>query len=67
MATPFTWLEEFTPVENWIGSGNSEENLQRLLSPHFDLEKTKELPFIIREHRRKFQFSVSLGTRWKRV
>ena len=67
LATPFTWLEEFTPVENWIGSGNSEENLQRLLSPHFVLEKTKELPFIIREHRRKFQFSVSLGTRWKRV
>jgi len=67
LATPFTWLEEFTPVENWIGSGNSKEKLQEKLNPNFVLEESKDLPFVIREHRRKFQFSVSLGTRWRRV
>ena len=67
LATPFTWLEEFTPVENWIGSGNSKEKLQEKLNPNFVLEESKDLPFVIREHRRKFQFSISLGTRWRRV
>ncbi len=67
LATPFTWLEKFTPRENWLGSGDSEEALTRALSPFFELEKRKELPFVIREHRRKFQFSVSLGLRWRRL
>lgn len=67
LATPFTWLEEFTPREKWLGSGNSEEGLTQILSSFFELEERKELPFVIREHRRKFQFSVSLGTRWRRL
>ena len=67
LSTPFTWLEKFTPRENWLGSGDSEEALTRALSPFFAKEKRKELPFVIREHRRKFQFSVSLGTRWRRL
>ena len=67
LATPFTWLEEFTPRENWIGSGNSEEKLAELLHPYFKLERKVELPFLIREHRRKYQYSVSFGSRWRRV
>jgi len=67
LSTPFTWLEGFTPRENWLGSGDSEEALTRVLSPFFEREERKELPFVIREHRRKFQFSVSLGTRWRRL
>ncbi len=67
LATPFTWLEEYTPRSKWLGSGDSEKKLAEYLSPFFELEKTAELPFIIREHRRKFQFSVSLGTRWRRI
>jgi putative 4-mercaptohistidine N1-methyltranferase len=66
LATPFTWLSEYTPRENWIGSGDSEEKLKDMLSPYFDLEKKVELPFVIREHKRKYQYSVSLGTRWRR-
>ena len=67
LATPFTWLEEFTARGNWLGSGDSEEELSRILSPDFELEEKRELPFVIREHRRKFQYSVSLGTRWRRL
>jgi SAM-dependent methyltransferase len=67
LATPFTWLEEFTPKDKWVGNGNSAQALEEALSPHFKLEKSVDLPFVIREHRRKFQFSVSLGTRWRRV
>ncbi len=67
LATPFTWLEEYTPKENWIGCGNSEESLKEILKTNFELEKKVEIPFVIREHRRKFQYSVSLGTRWRRI
>lgn len=67
LATPFTWLKEYTPREKWIGSGDSEQKLVEILKPYFELEKKIELPFVIREHRRKFQYSVSLGTRWRRV
>ena len=67
LATPFTWLEEFTSKENWLGSGDSEEELSRILSSDFVLEEKREMPFVIREHRRKFQYSVSLGMRWRRL
>jgi putative 4-mercaptohistidine N1-methyltranferase len=69
LTTPFTWLEEFTPAAKWIGgTGESEsaDELKRLLDPAFELRLSKELPFLIREHARKFQWSVAWGTRWVR-
>jgi len=70
LSTPFSWLPEFTPEENWLGgtegAGPSGEVLANLLRPAFTLEFTKELPFLIREHSRKFQYGISLGTRWRR-
>ncbi len=70
LATPFSWLEEFTPAENWLGgkpeTDSSFEILRRMLDSHFELETTKDLPFLIREHSRKFQYGISLGSRWRR-
>ncbi len=66
ITTPFTWLEEFTPRENWIDDPDSAVELKRVLGKDFDLEFEKNLPFLIREHRRKFQYSVALGMRWRR-
>lgn len=69
LTTPFTWLEEFTPPDRWIGGHpgrGSAAELERLLSPHFELKFAKDLPFLIREHARKFQWSVAWGTRWVR-
>jgi len=31
------------------------------------LEIEIDLPFLIREHERKFQYGVSYGTRWRRL
>jgi putative 4-mercaptohistidine N1-methyltranferase len=67
LATPFTWLEEYTPRNNWVGSGDSKEKLVEKLSPWFQLEYEEDLPFLIREHRRKYQYSISWGTRWRRL
>ena len=69
LTTPFTWLAEFTPREKWIGGTEeleSTDELTQLLEPHFELKLSKELPFLIREHARKYQWSVAWGTRWVR-
>lgn len=70
LATPFSWLPEYTAPDHWIGgrpdTGPSWEVLQGILEPNFELQLTKDMPFLIREHRRKFQYGVSLGSRWIR-
>ena len=65
LTTPCTWLADFTPPENWP-AGSTRDWLKARLSPHFDLELETDLPFLIREHARKYQWSVALGMRWVR-
>jgi putative 4-mercaptohistidine N1-methyltranferase len=65
LTTPCTWLEEFTPQAQWP-HGSTFEWLQKQLSRDFTLAERRDLPFLIREHARKFQWSVALGTRWVR-
>ena len=65
LATPCTWLEEFTPPENWPVAGTLEW-LQQSLTPAFNLLRCAEEPFLIRETARKFQWTTSLVTVWQR-
>lgn len=65
LTTPCTWLEEFTPRGRWP-QGSTREWLQSELGQAFTLEHSADLPFLIREHARKYQWSVALGTRWRR-
>ena len=39
LATPFTWLNEFTPREKWLGSVDFEEKLKHLLESQFRFGK----------------------------
>ena len=73
IASPFTWLEEYTPLENWLGgfqhNGQRVESfaaLQSILAPEFEFVRDFDVPFLIREHERKFQWSVSHAGRWRR-
>jgi len=66
LATPCTWLEEYTPAENWP-SGSTFDWLVSRLTPDFTLTKKTEEPFLIRETARKFQWTRSLVTVWKRT
>ncbi|WP_018969357.1 putative 4-mercaptohistidine N1-methyltransferase [Rubritalea marina] len=65
LATPFSWLEQYTPKEKWP-QGDSWEWLQQQLEPHFELVRDSDEPFIIREHGRKFQLGVSKVSLWKK-
>ncbi len=68
ITTPFTWLEEYTPSENWLGDGaqDSFAGLREALDPEFGLQACWDMPFLIREHSRKFQYSVAQASRWLR-
>ena len=65
LATPCTWLEEFTPPENWPVAGTFDW-LQTSLAPAFSLVLVTDEPFLIRETARKFQWTTSLVTVWRR-
>jgi 5-histidylcysteine sulfoxide synthase/putative 4-mercaptohistidine N1-methyltranferase len=75
IASPYTWLAEHTPREEWIGGfkrdGESVTTLDGLkahLAPHFRLiQEPLEVPFVIRETRRKFQHTQSEVTVWERL
>jgi len=66
LTTPFTWLEEFTPQERWISGEDCASALKQILNPFFELEYEKNMPFLLREHKRKFQYTMALGMRWRR-
>ncbi len=70
LTTPFTWSEEYTPRARWIGGISptlrSEQELTRRLEGKFRLHRRRDLPFLIREHERKYQLGIALGTCWIR-
>jgi putative 4-mercaptohistidine N1-methyltranferase len=65
LATPCTWLEEFTPPENWP-PGTTFDWLKSSLEPDFQLLRSSEEPFLIRETARKFQWTFSQVSVWRR-
>lgn len=72
IASPYTWLEEHTKKENWVGGIKKDgekvttlDGLKIALSEHFDLIKApQQVPFVIRETSRKFQHTLSDVTLW---
>ncbi len=73
ITSPYTWLEEFTPRKHWLGGierhgkpTRTLDSLKLILKRDFSLVVRKDLPFLIREHARKFQWGVAEATVWKR-
>lgn len=76
LTSPYTWLEEFTPRENWIGGFKADtgenyttlEGLSERLAPEFEMvESPLDIPFVIRETGRKFQHTLSQMSVWEKV
>jgi hypothetical protein len=77
MVTPFTWLEEFTPKSKWLGGFHdpvsqeplySKDNLKMIMeSLGFEKVHEEQMPLVIREHRRKYQYIISEATGWRRT
>lgn len=73
ISSPYTWLEEYTKKEEWLGGYYREgepvrtlERLGEILSPHFRMKGAPhDVPFVIRETGRKFQHSIAELTIWE--
>ena len=68
ITSPYTWLEEYTPREKWLDGGErgTLATVKEILAPAFDFRCAFDLPFLIREHRRKYQWSVAEASVWRR-
>ncbi len=74
LLSPYTWLAEFTPRDKWLGGRKVDgENVTTLaalraaLAGAFEPEgEPVDVPFVIRETRRKHQHTVSQLTAWRR-
>lgn len=70
IGSPQTWDEEYTPRANWLGAqphtGDPLDVLTTILSRTFELRVVRNVPFLIREHARKYQWSVAQVTVWRR-
>jgi putative 4-mercaptohistidine N1-methyltranferase len=66
LATPCTWLGEFTPPDQWP-EGSTLEWLKESLDDSFELKDVSDEPFLIRETARKFQWTRSQVSVWRRV
>jgi len=73
LLSPYTWLEDYTPKQNWLGGfirDNKEvktlDTLKENLEDRFEFVDTIDVPFVIKETNRKFQHSISQMSIWKR-
>ncbi|PID80675.1 SAM-dependent methyltransferase [bacterium DOLZORAL124_64_63] len=73
--SPYTWLEEFTPRDNWLGGRKVDgenvttlDGLQAALKPIGlrRIGQTRDVPFVIRETARKFQHTLSQMSIWEK-
>ncbi len=75
LASPYTWLEDHTPRADWLGGFKRDgenfttlDGLKAILGADFRLlADPQQVPFVIRETRRKYQHSLSEATVWERV
>jgi putative 4-mercaptohistidine N1-methyltranferase len=75
ISSPYTLLEDFTPRANWIGGFQHNgqprtvlDGMRDLLSEHFEeIQAPQDVPFVIRETRRKFQHTIAELSAWRRI
>eukprot|EP00050_Salpingoeca_kvevrii_P007888 m.299312 g.299312 ORF g.299312 m.299312 type:complete len:320 (+) comp14100_c0_seq1:1567-2526(+) len=77
LVSPFSWVPDYTPPQNWIGGSTgtddkpvrSADRLRELLEATGKLELVhqSEMPFIIRNHIRRYQWGISCAMVWRRL
>jgi len=75
IASPYNWLEPFTPRQRWLGGRfrfgaplTSLEGLSKKLAKNFvAVGEPQEREFVIRKTARTFQHNISQVTFWRRI
>jgi putative 4-mercaptohistidine N1-methyltranferase len=73
LTSPYTWQEESTPKEKWIGGYKRDgenvttlQGLEEILEKAFTLVDIKDVPFVIQETARKHQHTIAQMTIWEK-
>jgi len=74
LTSPYTWLEEHTPKNRWLGGFikngkeiTTLESISEILGNKFRLLDTHDIPFVIQETQRKHQHTISQMSIWERI
>jgi len=72
--SPYSWLKQYTPRDKWLGARagagekRSAQALAHAMGAHgFKLVHEEDVPFLIREHARKFQLGFAHCTVFERI
>ncbi|MBT0651898.1 putative 4-mercaptohistidine N1-methyltransferase [Geomobilimonas luticola] len=73
ITSPYSWLEEFTKHEDWLGGYRDAgepvwtlDGLKEALATRFRMVgEPRDIPFVIRETRRKYQHTIAELTAWE--
>lgn len=76
LVTPWSWLEQFTNRDKWLGGYRNVETGSPVHSKDVlrsEMERRgfvkvyeEQMPLVIREHQRKYQYIVSEATAWRK-
>jgi len=73
ICSPFTWWDDFTEPDERLGGYveddtevTSLDTITSILQEQFSLSDVQDQPFLIREHERKYHFSIAQTTIWIR-
>jgi SAM-dependent methyltransferase len=67
--SPYSWLAQYTPQDKWLGGAAGARSADVLAAEMqalgFERVAHEDVPFLIREHARKFQYGVAHATAWR--
>jgi putative 4-mercaptohistidine N1-methyltranferase len=74
LTSPYTWQESSTAKELWLGGYMDEQGgevrtidtLKNILKDKFELIHLQDLPFVIKETKRKYQHTISEVSVWRK-
>lgn len=68
LVSPNSWMPQYTPEQHYLDGETSEAALVRIGSilEGFERVHDGDLPFMIREHRRKYEYVVSQVSVWRK-
>ncbi len=74
ITAPYSWNREFTPPHLWLGGFErhgeacwSFDQLEDQLGREYHLVEREDMPLLIREHRRKYEYVMADATVWRKI
>jgi putative 4-mercaptohistidine N1-methyltranferase len=72
LISPYSWSKEFTLPNHWMGGAEDNqgkstfEYIKDALGDYFEHKATFDMPFMMREHFRKYELGMAQATLWTR-